>query len=288
MINFHQHSTGSDGKLTPEQVVQEAIKLGIKHLCFTDHYPLPEEELTIPGFKQEFEREIEKYKKQRRERFSEEYIKEVRNLIEKYKDKINISFGAEFDWFDRFKETIGLETKRRDYDYLMCSVHFVPYNREFIMIPYSEETILEVIKRFKDYKQFAKEYYKQLRLAIRSRLFDCIAHFDFVKMPNEDSKLFSEREEWYKKEVIDSLNEVAKAGMCIEINTSGWRRPVKEQYPSEWILKEMLARDIPITIGSDGHESVGDRVDDAIKLAKKVGYQSALIFKKRKPIEVKL
>jgi histidinol phosphatase-like PHP family hydrolase len=37
-INFHMHSTGSDGKMKPEEVVQEAIAAGIKYMCFTDHY----------------------------------------------------------------------------------------------------------------------------------------------------------------------------------------------------------------------------------------------------------
>ena len=39
----HNHSTGSDGRLTPEEVIKKAIELGWKYLYFTDHYFCPKE-----------------------------------------------------------------------------------------------------------------------------------------------------------------------------------------------------------------------------------------------------
>lgn len=37
MIDLHCHSTYSDGSLTPEQLVEEAVKIGLKALALTDH-----------------------------------------------------------------------------------------------------------------------------------------------------------------------------------------------------------------------------------------------------------
>lgn len=37
MIDLHCHSTFSDGSLTPEQLADEAVKIGLKALALTDH-----------------------------------------------------------------------------------------------------------------------------------------------------------------------------------------------------------------------------------------------------------
>jgi predicted metal-dependent phosphoesterase TrpH len=36
-VDLHVHSTASDGKLTPEEVIHKAVSLGIKYLALTDH-----------------------------------------------------------------------------------------------------------------------------------------------------------------------------------------------------------------------------------------------------------
>ena len=41
LINHHVHTTGSDGKLSPEETIKLAIDLGLKFICFTDHYINP-------------------------------------------------------------------------------------------------------------------------------------------------------------------------------------------------------------------------------------------------------
>ena len=73
--DFHVHSTGSDGELTPNELVELAIKLKLPYICFTDHYPFP------PGFKED----------SRWDHFhSEKYFQEAQTAKEKYKDKIKI------------------------------------------------------------------------------------------------------------------------------------------------------------------------------------------------------
>ena len=272
-INFHQHSTGSDGLLTPEQVVEEAIKSGITHICFTDHYPLP-----IGGK----ERESLKGK------FEETYVKEVEKLKKEFSGKINIYFGAEFDWLEEYKDWTEKEIKKREYDFILGSVHYLPFDDNYLIVPFSETDLKEACDKFGNYKEIIKEYYKQIRLMINSGLFDCASHLDLIKMLNKDSVLFSEKEDWYKKEVLETLDEVKKAGMCIEINASGWRRLINEQYPSEWILIEAKKRNIPITIGTDGHKFVDTKLEEAFELARKVGYKSILIFENRKRKEIQI
>jgi len=78
LINHHVHSTGSDGELTPEQVIELAIENNLTFICFTDHYPYP------PGFR---EWGIIFH--------SQDYYENIGKLKQKYKNKIEISFRAD-------------------------------------------------------------------------------------------------------------------------------------------------------------------------------------------------
>ena len=123
----------------------------------------------------------------------------------------------------------------------------------------------------------------------KSELFDCIGHFDLIKLWDKEGKFFNQDEKWYAKEVLDVLEDIKRYNICIEINTSGLRK-CNEQYPSFWILKEMNKRKIPITIGSDAHkkEELNQGLEKAIDLAKKAGYKSILKFRGRKPIKIEI
>ena len=270
LINHHVHTTGSDGKLSPEDTIKLAIEKKLSFICFTDHYPCPE------GFDEWF-----------LDFHSEEYYKKVLKLKEEFKDKIDISFGAEINWIMNYEEWIKTEIKKREYDYILGAVHHLgKYN---LAINSSEEKWNRLIKEFGSVQELNKEYYYQIRLMVESGIFDCVAHFDLVKVWNKNSKYFSEDEEEYKKQVLEVLNKIKKSGICVEINTSGERKS-GENHPSFWILEQANKMDIPITIGSDSHspEQIDYGLEKAIELAKKAGYKSILKFKNRKAIEIRI
>jgi histidinol-phosphatase (PHP family) len=164
-----------------------------------------------------------------------------------------------------------------------------------LLIPYTPKDWADFAKLFGGIKGAIELYYKQIDKLIESGLFDCVGHFDVIKNNYSGDWKKIESQSWYKDMVLSILDKIKKARMCIEINTSGWTWHIGEQNPSEWILRGALKRGIPITIGSDFHrdkygpnQKVDSELSEAIALAKKVGYKSILIFKKRKPIEVKL
>lgn len=39
-VNFHCHTTFSDGSLSPDQLAQRALELGLEHLAITDHHSI--------------------------------------------------------------------------------------------------------------------------------------------------------------------------------------------------------------------------------------------------------
>lgn len=271
IVNFHLHSTGSDGEFTPEEVVKKAIKAGLKIICFTDHYPLPER---VTNWSRGFH--------------SEEYYNDVKRVQKKYASKIKIMFGGEFDWVEGFGDYTKKAINKRKHDYILGSIHYLKKKdgKYFQVNNTWHDKIEEMLKQYSK-EGFVKEFYRQLRMLIRSGMYDCVSHLDIVKCRNGDNFLFRKDEEWYLREIMHVLKEVKKAGMCIEINTGGLRVEwIKEQYPSKWILKEAFKLGIQITIGSDDHHAVDQGLSDAIKIAKEVGYRSINIFEGRKRKEI--
>ena len=87
-----------------------------------------------------------------------------------------------------------------------------------------------------------------------------------------------------KEMVQPVLDRMAEAGMGMELNTSGLRKPVGEIYPSPLIVSLARERDIPICFGSDAHSpaDVGTDFALALKLAREAGYADYFRIRKRK------
>jgi len=271
-INSHMHSQSHDDNAKPliEETVKQAIAKKLSHIYITDHYPLPN---------QKFEN-----------LFTEEYFKEFNRVKNKFNADIYVGLGVEMGW-NRNSEWTKRELEKHDYDYVIGSIHVI-YDEtgKFWMFDCPEEKYREGIKVFGGIKNFVKEYFKQMKLIIKAGLYDCVGHLDLIKIQNKTIPLFSEKDSWYNEEVLKVLDMIKKEKMCIEINSSGIRKKAKEQYPSEWILEEIKKRNIPITLGTDGHypADVDKDLDKIIDLVKKLNYGNIVIFKKRKMIKVKI
>ena len=235
--NYHLHTTVSDGKLKPEELIKLAIKRKFTAIGITDHYRLP------PGFKDG------DYAKNN---YTEKDFNQLINLKEKYKDKLNILVGVEFDWMEDYKKWVVKETKKRDYDYKFLSIHYFKVGKKYEAIDIFSDTFDEIVKTI-GIKRLTEGYYRTLRQGIKTGCFDVVAHLDIIKMWNKNNKYFSGKEKWYQKQVIETLQAVKDKKMSIELNTSGWRKDCNEQYPAEWILRKASKMKIPIIVGTDGH-----------------------------------
>ena len=113
--NYHTHSTFCDGKDTPEEMVLEAIRLGCSEIGFSGHSYTDFDEtycMSIEGTKQ--------------------YKKCIRELAEKYRDRIRILLGVEQDYFSN-APTDG-------YDYVIGSVHYIKKDGAYLTVDESAET----------------------------------------------------------------------------------------------------------------------------------------------------
>ncbi|MER3456161.1 MAG: histidinol-phosphatase [candidate division GAL15 bacterium] len=123
-----------------------------------------------------------------------------------------------------------------------------------------------------------EEYFQLLCEAASTGLFDVLAHPDVVKVfghrPRRDPQ------EWYH----GAAEAMARAGVCAEVNTAGWRKPVGELYPAQPFLEVLHRRGVPIVISSDAHWSchVGFGFARAEQAAHAAGYRSRCIFDRRR------
>jgi len=214
----------------------------------------------------------------------------LQKLKTKYADKIAISVGVEMDWFEEHAKHIRQEINKRNYDFVLGSIHFMKAKNKprYVGIHMKNDQTDSLLKSYGGIENTVKEYYRQTRLMARSGLFDCIGHIDRIKLTL--GHLFNKNESWYTEEIEKTLDTIKNAGICTELNTSGLNHPPHyETYPNKNILKEMKKRNIPITIGTDGHTShINDGLKKGYDLARQAGYKTVNIFQKREKREISI
>ena len=83
---------------------------------------------------------------------------------------------------------------------------------------------------------------------------------------------------------------LARAGVCVEVNTAGLRKPCREMYPHPDLLRACQLAGVPTTLGSDAHAptEVAADLDAATSLMREVGYDAFVKYEARRRTEVPL
>jgi histidinol-phosphatase (PHP family) len=128
------------------------------------------------------------------------------------------------------------------------------------------------------------DYFRRLRELIATGLADCLAHLDLIKIhghrPSADIGTL----------VNETLEFIHARNLAIELSTAGWRKPVKELYPSDSIIDLAMEKAIPFTTASDAHSHVQLGENFAILAHKMVelGIHQVCIFENHKRAAVPL
>lgn len=112
---------------------------------------------------------------------------------------------------------------------------------------------------------------------------DVLAHPDLIKVAN---RIPEAPEEWW-----DRIAEAAAAsGLSAEVSSSGWVKPVREQYPATGLLDRFCARGVTFTTASDAHRSdrVAERAGDLRALLVARGVDSLAAYERRHRVAVPL
>ncbi|MCK5293986.1 MAG: histidinol-phosphatase HisJ [Arcobacteraceae bacterium] len=256
-IDLHNHTSRCNHATgTTEEYIKRAIELGIDIYGFSDHAPMyyePEYRMSISQ--------------------KSEYEKEILNLKEKYKNNIDIRIGYEVDFMSnpKYMEKSILEA---DVDYLIGSVHFIQEKND--LWGFDNPAYIKYYET-KNIDKIWEDYFEAIAAMVKTNYFNIVGHLDLIKvfkyLPKKDIRLIAK----------DSMKEIKKLGMVLEINSAGLRKPIKEQYPSKELLELAYELDIPITFGSDSHsiEQIGFGYDEVSLLAKSIGYTEVVSFKNK-------
>jgi histidinol-phosphatase (PHP family) len=251
IVDLHNHTPlCNHAKGSPREFVENAVKQGINVFGFSDHAPMEFDR----GYRMGFDE-------------MKQYESEIKELKSEFKDIIDIKLAYEADYLP------GLMDKRvfdADVDYLIGSVHFIGEwgfdNPEFIGQ-----------YKGKNADETWEEYFRLIGNMAKMRVFNIVGHMDLLKVFNfKPSKDIA-------KLAMKTLEEIKEANMAIEVNASGFRKPVGEAYPSNELLKAALDFEIPITFGSDSHspEHIGFRLRENMQSAKELGFKEYAYFEGR-------
>ena len=229
-------------------------KKRLREICFTDHAPAP------GGYDAKHRMETDQFPV---------YVDLVSQVLDT--NAVRVLFGIEADYYDGCQKFLPDWLSAQKFDLVIGSVHYI---RDWGFDNPEERNLWDSA----DVLNTWREYFELLGLLADTRLFDVIGHLDLPKKFGYrpcDADL--------KEMAQPVLDRIAAAGMGIEINTAGLRKPVKEIYPSPLLLELAHERDIPISFGSDAHtpQDVAYAFDEALKLARQAGYTHCLRYRRR-------
>lgn len=212
------------------------------------------------------------------------YTGEISELKKKYRDKIEILLALEADYipgvtldFKHFADDFQL-------DYIIGSVHLVKSPGGGLwFIDGSDRSIWKNgLEKYyaNDIIGAVTAYYGQIMEMIKTQRFDIIGHFDKIKMHNK-GEFFSEEEKWYRDLISESLEQIKKHDIIVEVNTRGmYKKRSDSLFPGIPELKLMQQMNIPITISSDAHkpEEVKLLLDETLEIIKEIGYREIYCY----------
>lgn len=231
--DLHIHTTFSDGKNTPEEIIEYAINKGIETIGFSDHsYTFFDESYCAS------KENIEKY------------IIEVLRLKEKYKNKIEILLGIEQDYFSK-------EPTDR-FEYVIGSVHYIKVAQEYIAVDYNMENFAKSVEKYfgGDYYKFVAEYFNTVANVVEKTNADIIGHFDLVAKYNENNAYFDESDPRYVASYKECVDKLIKCGKPFEINTGPISRGYRSvPYPNTAIYNYIKSKGGKFILSSDSHRA---------------------------------
>lgn len=248
--DYHIHTTYSDGRRPPHDYVEQAEKMKLDEMGFSDHMHFQ---------KASWSMDLSKLPN---------YMKEISAF--KISSDITVRAGLEVDFVPSKMDQLMKTLHQFNFDYLIGSVHHIG---DWLIDSESQ------IHRWKDQNidEVYQQYFKLVQAMAKAGHFDIIGHLDLPK------KFGFRPKNSITDVLLETVRVIGKNDICVEINTSGLRKPCHEIYPSQDLLKMCFDNAVPVTLGSDAHspEDVAADFDQAVKLLRQVGYKETAKFIRR-------
>ncbi len=255
LSNFHTHTVFCDGENTPEEIVLYALDRGFRSIGFSGHGNTP---FDLRYCMQD----------------TAGYIEAVKELKEKYKNKIQIYLGVEEDVF--------APVNREDFDYIIGSSHYFHINERFYPIDSSCDYFKACLEVFHDdVLALAETYYRTLCDYISKRKPDVVGHFDLItKYDETDVQRFLNNEQ-YLKLAQKYMSEAVKNDVIFEINTGAVARGYRTfPYPCAELLHVIKKQGGKVMLASDSHstKTLDYYFEEAKNILRDVGFDGVYVL----------
>ncbi len=185
-----------------------------------------------------------------------------------------VKIGLEWDYLPGYEAEVERLLGAYPWDFAIGSVHWLPPDdRNGVWWGFDNLSRADEWER-RDVLAAYRRYFLLIAQAAETRLFDFIGHPDVIKVCGY--RPAGDLTELYEA----AAEAMARAGVCAEINTAGWRKPVGEVYPAPGLLRACRRAGVPTLINSDAHvpEDVGRDFARAAAIAREAGYAEVTTF----------
>ena len=257
MFDFHLHSKLSfDSTEDPCEIVKAAEQMGLKEICFTDHYDYNSE------------------KEGHHDLFTVADYNRIYDNVNS--DTVKVRRGVEFGLTTWNRQELENLVNQRNFDFVIGSVHYAggldPYFKEF----WDGITFEEAVDK----------YFLQMLACVKYHdNFDVLGHITYV-CKSEHNPTGKNIAYSMVSEITDEiLKTVIEKGKGIEVNTSGIDRMCDFLPSAEYVKRFFELGGEIITVGSDSHNRsrVGQHTSDAVKMISEFS-PYICTFENRKPI----
>ena len=258
----HMHTSFStDSKVSPESMLEEAVKRGLQSICITDHM-----DFDYPDGGFIFDPDA--------------YFEKMLALKHLYQTRLNVRIGVEIGLQPHLNDQIHELIDVYPFDFVIGSVHLVdgqdPYYRD--RFDCSDGDLYE-------------RYFRYMLECLKyTDGYQTLGHMDYVVRYGyaQESEYQFERYESIIEEILELM--IAK-GIALEVNTAGLKYGLSEPNPrSEIISRYLSLGGEMITIGADAHKPdyISFAFDQVLDKLKGLGVKSITEFTERKPTFIKL
>jgi len=252
MIDLHTHTVRCcHASGSPEEYAEQAVRNKLTALGVSCHAPWmmqqPNRQMAM-GYEE-----------------VSAYVSDILWLRAKFEGRLDVFLSMEMDWYPGADKLIAETRAKYPLDYALGSVHHLP------QYAFENASVRNLFHHIPE-SEIWTAYFEATAAMIDSGLIDAVTHIDLPKLRSRMGK-----HDWLPlaEPTLDALRR-AKGRVAVEINTSGRDKAIRTFFPEPEFLAAVHATGSPIILGSDAHgpTQVGRYFDEAIELAKSVGYDA--------------
>lgn len=260
------HGSGDDVQL----MIEKAIELGFVEYHITEHTPVPS------SFQNALKPDEAVASLSMSENDVDDYIKQMNKVRDRYKDRIRIKIGFEYDylpsdskWFKQFLKEYG-----KYCDTGLLSVHYLEGIGGWHCIDYkAEDTLSGLVNYYGSTEAFQLAYYD----TVKQSILDDIGPFKptrigHMTLCNKFMQFLNcEDNEKIINKQIEVLKLVKEKNYILDYNTAGlFKEYCGETYPPKHVVEIANALNIQFMYGSDSHgvKEIGRGYEDYVSTVK--------------------